>query len=293
MVPLTRRWRSWRPRPAPRGGDGARLRSRGRRPGGGARPTPSSGWPTSIAIPTPRRCTSTPRPSSTGTGWAIPTEPPASSTGRWSSIRSWRRPGRRSPTWSRATCRRRPGGTRCCRRGPSATTSRCCWPPGSSPLPGAVRPDPHSREPHPRLARFVSDSGRAMTTDHQPPPITDGTPPRVVIVGAGFGGLAAARALANEPARVTVCDRLNYHLFQPLLYQVALASLSATDVAMPIRSILHERNIEVLLADVAGVDLGRRQVRMVEGDPVRYDYLILAAGARTNYYGHEDWAAYA
>jgi NADH dehydrogenase len=132
-----------------------------------------------------------------------------------------------------------------------------------------------------------------MTTDHQPPPITDGTPPRVVIVGAGFGGLAAARALANEPARVTVCDRLNYHLFQPLLYQVALASLSATDVAMPIRSILHERNIEVLLADVAGVDLGRRQVRMVEGDPVRYDYLILAAGARTNYYGHEDWAAYA
>jgi NADH:ubiquinone reductase (H+-translocating) len=120
-----------------------------------------------------------------------------------------------------------------------------------------------------------------------------GSAPRVVIVGAGFGGLAAARALGDQPVQVTVCDRLNYHLFQPLLYQVALASLSATDVAMPIRSILHERNVEVLLADVVGVDVARREVRTADGTALPYDYLILAAGARTNYYGHDDWAAHA
>jgi NADH dehydrogenase len=117
--------------------------------------------------------------------------------------------------------------------------------------------------------------------------------PRVVIVGAGFGGLAAARALGGEPVQVTVCDRLNHHLFQPLLYQVALAGLSATDVATPIRSILHDRNEEVLLADVLDVDVGRRLLKLAQRDPLPYDYLILAAGARTNYYGHEDWAAYA
>src|SRR5947207_5942309 len=104
---------------------------------------------------------------------------------------------------------------------------------------------------------------------------------RVVIVGAGFGGLAGARALGGEPVQVTVCDRLNYHLFQPLLYQVALASLSATDVAVPIRTVLHERNVEVLLAEVAGVDLARRQARLSDGTALPYDYLVLAAGART------------
>jgi NADH dehydrogenase len=117
--------------------------------------------------------------------------------------------------------------------------------------------------------------------------------PRVVIVGAGFGGLAAARALAGEAVQVTVCDRLNYHLFQPLLYQVALAGLSATDVAVPIRSILHDRNIEVLLAEVVAIDTTQRTVTFADGGRLAYDYLIVAAGARTNYYGHEDWAAHA
>src|ERR671924_193356 len=87
--------------------------------------------------------------------------------------------------------------------------------------------------------------------------------PRVLIVGAGFGGLEAAKALGGEPAWVTVCDRLNYHLFQPLLYQVALAGLSATDVAVPIRSVVRKHgNIEVLLAEVAGFDLERRVARL-------------------------------
>jgi NADH:ubiquinone reductase (H+-translocating) len=133
-----------------------------------------------------------------------------------------------------------------------------------------------------------------MPTEPQLASTSDGAPaPRVVIIGAGFGGLAAARALGGEPVSVTVCDRLNYHLFQPLLYQVALAGLSATDVATPIRSILHDRNIEVLLAEVAGVDVARRAVRLADGAELPYDYLVLAAGAHTNYYGHPDWAAYA
>lgn len=122
-------------------------------------------------------------------------------------------------------------------------------------------------------------------------------PPRVIIVGAGFGGLEAAKALGKEPVDVTVIDRLNYHLFQPLLYQVAMASLSATDIAVPIRSVLRQPNIEVLLGEVVGIDPARRVVHLAGGphDPREepYDYLIVAAGARTNYYGHDEWAAYA
>jgi NADH dehydrogenase len=118
-------------------------------------------------------------------------------------------------------------------------------------------------------------------------------PPRVVIVGAGFGGLQAAKVLGGEAVRVTVCDRLNYHLFQPLLYQVAMAGLSATDVAVPIRSILHDRNVEVLMADVTGFDLAARTVLFADGAEVPFDYLVVAAGARTNYYGHDDWAPFA
>src|SRR6185436_21004947 len=95
-------------------------------------------------------------------------------------------------------------------------------------------------------------------------PVADqmGDVPRVLVVGAGFGGLAVAKALGGEPAQVLVCDRLNYHLFQPLLYQVAMAGLSATDVAMPIRSILQESNTEVLLAEVTGFDLDKRLVQL-------------------------------
>jgi NADH:ubiquinone reductase (H+-translocating) len=131
----------------------------------------------------------------------------------------------------------------------------------------------------------------APTTALAPPPAQ---PPRVLLIGGGFGGLAAARALGGEPVRVLLCDRLNYHLFQPLLYQVALASLSATDVAVPIRSVLRgHRNIEVLLTEVVAIDRQRKVAVRAGGVEEPYDYLILAAGARTNYYGHDDWARHA
>jgi NADH:ubiquinone reductase (H+-translocating) len=115
--------------------------------------------------------------------------------------------------------------------------------------------------------------------------------PKVVIIGAGFGGLAAAQALGGTDLEVTVVDRLNYHLFQPLLYQVALAALSATDVAYPIRRILrHHTNIEVLLDEVLKIDVPRRRVCLADGIELAYDYLIVAAGAETSYFGHDDWA---
>jgi NADH:ubiquinone reductase (H+-translocating) len=121
---------------------------------------------------------------------------------------------------------------------------------------------------------------------------------RVIIVGAGFGGLAAAKVLGSRdegsPVDVTVIDRLNYHLFQPLLYQVALAGLAATDVAYPIRAALHgRRNINVMLAEVTGVDVAARSVRLDDGTALPYDYLVMAAGARTSYFGHDDWAKFA
>jgi NADH dehydrogenase len=118
--------------------------------------------------------------------------------------------------------------------------------------------------------------------------------PRVVIVGAGFGGLAAAKALGDQPVDVIVVDRLNYHLFQPLLYQVALAGLAATDIAYPIRSVLHRhRNVDVVLADVTGFDLAARRVELADGAALPYDHLIVAAGAHTSYFGHDDWKAHA
>jgi len=112
---------------------------------------------------------------------------------------------------------------------------------------------------------------------------------RVVIVGAGFGGLNAAEALAGAPVEITVIDRKNYHAFQPLLYQVATAGLSPGEIAAPIRSILsRHHNIEVLMAEVTGFDLERRVVKTVEHE-IPYDYLIVAAGARHAYFGHEEW----
>jgi NADH dehydrogenase len=114
--------------------------------------------------------------------------------------------------------------------------------------------------------------------------------PRVVIVGAGFAGLSAARGLAGTDHAVTVIDRRNHHLFQPLLYQVATAGLSPADIAAPIRSILrHQANANVLLAEVTGLDLVRREV-IAEGRRVPYDILILATGARHAYFGHPEWA---
>src|SRR5579863_4038835 len=104
-------------------------------------------------------------------------------------------------------------------------------------------------------------------------------PPRVVIVGAGFGGLTAAKALRHARAQVTIIDRQNHHLFQPLLYWVATAGLSPADISSPIRSILHrQKNTEVIMAEVAGVDLEQQRVLMGER-AVPYDYLLLATGA--------------
>ena len=119
------------------------------------------------------------------------------------------------------------------------------------------------------------------------------TTPRVLIVGAGFGGLTAARALARAPAHITVIDRKNHHTFQPLLYQVATAGLSPSEIAAPIRSILRGRdNVEVLLGEVTGFDLARRLVETPE-QKIPYDYLVVAAGASHAYFGHDDWEPFA
>jgi NADH:ubiquinone reductase (H+-translocating) len=117
--------------------------------------------------------------------------------------------------------------------------------------------------------------------------------PRVVIVGAGFGGLKAARTLAKAPVRVTIIDRRNYHTFQPLLYQVATAGLSPGEIASPVRSILRsEKNVEVLMAEVTDFDLERRLVQTPDGN-IPYDYLIVAAGATHSYFGRDEWEPYA
>lgn len=117
--------------------------------------------------------------------------------------------------------------------------------------------------------------------------------PRVVIVGAGFGGLQAAKALRHAPVQVTVIDRSNYHLFQPLLYQVATADLSPADISAPIRSILkRQKNTAVMLAEVTGIDVQKQQVLMHERS-LPYDYLIIATGARHSYFGHDAWEPFA
>jgi NADH dehydrogenase len=116
---------------------------------------------------------------------------------------------------------------------------------------------------------------------------------RVVIVGAGFGGLSVAKALGNSSFDVTVIDRHNYHLFQPLLYQVATAGLSPADIASPIRSILSGyKNAHVVLADVTGIRVDEKTV-IAEGRHIPYDILIVATGAQHAYFGHDDWAAHA
>ena len=118
--------------------------------------------------------------------------------------------------------------------------------------------------------------------------------PRIVIVGAGFGGLAAAGELGSLRAEVTVIDRRNHHLFQPLLYQVATAALSPADIAAPIRSVLRDQsNTRVLLDEMVGVDRAARKVRTRSGTELDYDVLIVAAGSEYNYFGHNDWRLFA
>lgn len=117
--------------------------------------------------------------------------------------------------------------------------------------------------------------------------------PHVLIAGAGFGGLYAAKALRGAPVQVTVIDRKNHHLFQPLLYQVATAGLSPGDIAHLIRAVLsRQRNARVLLAEAVSVDLPARKVRLRDGE-ISYDYLILATGVRHAYFGHDAWEKWA
>ncbi len=138
---------------------------------------------------------------------------------------------------------------------------------------GKVRPDG---------SHGSDDSG---TTDHRP---------HVVIVGGGFGGLTLAKRLRRVPVRITLIDKANHHLFQPLLYQVALAALSPAEIAMPIRSILRsQKNAEVLLCEATGIDLANRRIVLADGGYLEYDYLVLAAGVETNYFGHDEWSSHA
>ena len=129
-----------------------------------------------------------------------------------------------------------------------------------------------------------------MTENRQNTPGTAPTVPHVVIVGGGFGGLTAAKKLGKQPVKVTLIDRNNYHLFQPMIYQVATSGLAPADIAAPIRDTLHkQKNTTVLLEEVTGVDTKQQLVLMQNLPPLHYDYLILATGASSNYFGHPEW----
>lgn len=118
--------------------------------------------------------------------------------------------------------------------------------------------------------------------------------PSVIIIGGGFGGLAAARALQSTPVDITLIDRTNHHVFQPLLYQVATGGLSPTEISAPIRTILKDQqNVKVIMADVIAVDRSAKQVMLAHGMPLSYDYLIVATGGRHHYFGHPEWEALA
>jgi NADH dehydrogenase len=113
----------------------------------------------------------------------------------------------------------------------------------------------------------------------------------VIVIGGGFGGLTAARALADAPVRVTVVDRANHHTFQPLLYQVAMAGLSPAEIAQPIRAILQRQsNATVYMAEVDHIDLDGRKVHLADGETLTWDFLVVACGAETSYFGHDEWS---
>lgn len=148
----------------------------------------------------------------------------------------------------------------------------------------------------------MATSGRLTEREPEPLPASadsmvpagSKTRPRVVIIGGGFGGVACAKALARAPVRVTLIDRNNYHLFVPLLYQVATAALSPADIAEPIRKMLRrQRNTEVLMAEVTGIDPAGKTVFTQDGARVPYDLLVIATGSVYNYFGNEDWADHA
>jgi NADH:ubiquinone reductase (H+-translocating) len=140
---------------------------------------------------------------------------------------------------------------------------------------------------------------RADGPPQAPAPPADGPQPRarhrVLIVGGGFGGLYAARNLRNDPeVAVTLLDRRNFHLFQPMLYQVATGALSPGEIAQPLRSILaRQRNVTVILGEAVGIDVDRREVQVSDGGPIAYDTLIVATGAHYTFFGHDEWAAHA
>ena len=123
-----------------------------------------------------------------------------------------------------------------------------------------------------------------QTAENKPGP--PATMPHVVIVGGGFAGLTAAKKLEKQPVRITMIDRTNYHLFQPMLYQVATTALAPTDIASPLRGLLRRENTDFLMAEVTGVDTQQQLVWMKDDQSVHYDYLILATGANTNL-GHD------
>lgn len=135
------------------------------------------------------------------------------------------------------------------------------------------------------LAPATGDRTRPKPVDERP---------HVVIVGGGFAGIACARALGNQDVRVTLVDRNNYHLFVPLLYQVATAALSPADIAEPIRKLLrHFDNIDVIMDEVVGVDAVAKRITLGRGGPLPYDKLVLATGSAYNYFGHEEWSRHA
>ena len=136
----------------------------------------------------------------------------------------------------------------------------------------------------------MSDPAYARSASARSRPSHSEGGPHVVIIGGGFGGLTAAKILRNTECRVTLLDRRNHHVFQPLLYQVAAAALSPGDIAAPIRWVLRRsRNVRVLLAEVAKIDVDARRVVLTDGDSIEYDYLIVAPGASHTYFGHPDW----
>ncbi|MBA2680017.1 MAG: FAD-dependent oxidoreductase, partial [Ktedonobacteraceae bacterium] len=136
-------------------------------------------------------------------------------------------------------------------------------------------------------SKTQQDETREVT---QQPSQAPTTTPHIVIVGGGFGGLQAAKELGKQPVQVTIIDHNNFHLFQPMLYQVATAGLSPSNISNPIRAILEkQQNTGTLMAEVTGIDLDAQQVLMGDRQTLHYDYLVLATGATSNYFGHPEW----